>query len=279
MDTTVGFELRKECLRAKTLTNEENLDFVVKIKNGDKEAATKFIVGNGKLVERILRDKYPFYADSEDAFQAGVMGLLKSASDYDSSHGASVATYAYQWIRQYIGRYITNSETDIRIPVHQNEKLIKIKQAISKYDNEDIKSDRMEYIQEQTGFDLSTLEDLIPYVETSISLNAKVDADSDSGVKSERGDFIADSSESVEEVTENKLLREKFRELLKEVLDDTEFEIIMYKFGFYGKEMTFDEIKDIIGVGSRQAIQQKMARAMRKLQHPKYMKIIKELMR
>lgn len=278
MDTTVGYELRKECLKARTLTKEENAELVAKIKNGDKEAANKFIIGNGKLVIRILKDKYPFYADSEDAFQAGIMGLLKAANDYDPSQGATVATYAYQWVRQYIGRYITNSENDIRIPVHQNERLIKIKQAITKYDNEDIKSDRMEYIQEQTGFDLKTLEELIPYVETCVSLNAKVDADSDSGVKSERGDFLTDGSDSIEEATESKLLREKFRELLKEILDDTEFEIIMYKFGFYGKEMTFDEIKDIVGVGSRQAIQQKMARAMRKLQHPKYANIIRELM-
>lgn len=276
MDTIVGYQLKKICLKAETLTKEENLELVEKIQNGDKEAANKFIIGNGKLVIKILKDRYPYYADSEDAFQAGVMGLLKAANMYDFRNGASVATYAYNWIRQSIGRYITDSEANIRIPVHTNEKLIKIKQAINRYDNENIQSDRIEYIQEQTGYDLKTLDELMPYVDNSISLNTTVDSDSEA--KSEIGDLIADDSESIEEIIETNDLRDRLRKILKEVLNDKEYEIIMYRFGFYGEEKTFDEIKDIIGITSRQGIQQCEARAIKKLRHPKYEKLLRELM-
>lgn len=275
MDDIVGFHLKAECLKAKTLTKEENEELVKKIQQGNMDAANKFIIGNGKLVIKILNDKFPYYADSEDAFQAGVMGLLKAANLYDFRNGATVSTYAYNWIRQSIGRYITDSEANIRIPIHANDKLIKIKQAIIKYDNDNIQSDRIEFIQEQTGFDLKTINDLIMYVDSGVSLNAEVASDSDT--KSEMGDFIADESENIEEKVENKVISEALQSVLKEALNEKEYTIIMHKFGFFGEEKTFEEITSLVGIKSRQGIQQCEARALEKLKQPKYAKILQEL--
>lgn len=276
MDKIVGFQLKTECLKASTLTKEENEELVRKIQQGNMEAANKFIIGNGKLVIRILKDKFPYYADSEDAFQAGIMGLLKAANLYDFRNGATVSTYAYNWIRQAIGRYITDSEANIRIPIHANDKLIKIKQAITRYDNDNIQSDRIEFIQEQTGFDLKTINDLIMYVDSGVSLNAEVASDSDT--KSEMGDFIADESENIEEKVENKAVSEALQKILKEALNDKEYTIIMHKFGFFGEEKTFEEITSLVGIKSRQGIQQCEARALEKLKQPKYAKILQELL-
>lgn len=276
MDSIVGFQLKKECLKAKTLTKEENEELVRKIQQGNMEAANKFIIGNGKLVIRILKDKFPYYVDNEDAFQAGIMGLLKAANLYDFRNGATVSTYAYNWIRQSIGRYITDSEANIRIPIHANDKLIKIKQAIIKYDSDNINSDRMEFIQEQTGFDLKTINELIMYVDSGVSLNAEVASDSDT--KSEVGDFIADESENIEAAVESKAVSEALQKVLKEALNDKEYTIIMHKFGFLGEEKTFEEITNLVGIKSRQGIQQCEARALDKLKQPKYAKILQELL-
>lgn len=277
MDTVIGYQLRTECVKAKTLTKEENLELVRQIQAGNKEAINKYVICNGKLVIKVIKDKFPYYIESEDVFQAGLIGLLKAAEMYETDSEASVATYAYDWIRQSIGRYITNCESTVRIPVHTNEKLIKIKQAVYKYDSEDTKQDKLEFIQEHTGFDSKLINELLPYVDSSISLNSMVESDSDT--VGEIIDLIADESESIESRIENKDVSERLHKVLKEALNDKEYTIIMNRFGFFGEEKTFDEITTLVGIKSRQGIQQCEARALKKLQQPKYEKILRELYR
>ena len=120
-----GFSLIKTCAKAKTPTREENLELVRRIQAGDKEAESEFAIRNGKLVIKVIKNKFNMYIDNEDVFQAGLLGLLKAAEKFDlkDKSDISVATYAYIWIRQSIGRYISENENDIRIPVHANEKL------------------------------------------------------------------------------------------------------------------------------------------------------------
>ena len=275
MDNIVGYQLRTECLRAKTLTKEENLDLVRRIQDGDKEAATKYILCNGKLVVKVIKEKYPVYIDSEDVFQAGIMGLIKAADKFDFSYDVTVSTYAYTWIVQSIGRYIADSEADIRIPIHANEKLIKIKMAINKYDNESVRSDRDKFIANETGFDAQTLAELLPYAENKVSLNSLVNSDGDSD--SEMLDFIEDGNTNIEHQIETKDVSERLKTILKEALNDKEYLVIMHRFGFMGDTKTFDEIKDIIGITSRQGIQQCEAKALRKLKNPKYASVLREL--
>lgn len=275
MDNIVGYQLRTECLRAKTLTKEENLDLVRRIQDGDKEAATKYILCNGKLVVKVIKEKYPVYIDSEDVFQAGIMGLIKAADKFDFSYDVTVSTYAYTWIVQSIGRYIADSEADIRIPIHANEKLIKIKMAINKYDNESVRTDRDKFIANETGFDAQTLAELLPYAENKVSLNSLVNSDGDSD--SEMLDFIEDGNTNIEHQIETKDVSERLKTILKEALNDKEYLVIMHRFGFMGDTKTFDEIKDIIGITSRQGIQQCEAKALRKLKDPKYASVLREL--
>ncbi len=275
MDNIIGYQLRTECLRAKTLTKEENLDLVRRIQAGDKEAANKYILCNGKLVIKVIKEKYPYYIDSEDVFQAGIMGLIKAADKFDFSYDVTVSTYAYTWVTQSIGRYIADSEADIRIPIHANEKLIKIKMAINKYENESIQKDRDKFIAEETGFDAQTIADLLPYAENKVSLNSLVSNDGDSD--SEMLDFIEDGKINIEHQVETKDVSDRLKKVLREALNDKEYLIIMHRFGFMGDTKTFDEIKEIIGITSRQGIQQCEAKALRKLKHPKYASILREL--
>lgn len=277
MDNIVGYQLRTECLKSKSLTKEENIELVRKIQAGDKDAANQFILRNGKLVISIINEKFPNYKDDEDVFQAGILGLLRAAEKFDFNFENTVGTYAYSWIMQSIGRYIVDLNTDIRIPVHTNEKLIKIKQAINKYENSNLKTNRNEFIQKETGLDSQTIDKLMPYLDNIVSMNTVIDTDGDG--YAEIGDFIADNKDSIEKQLEKKEVKDKVQEILKEVLNKKEYMIIMYRFGFFGDTMKFDEIKRIIGITSRQGVQQCEAKALIKLKHSKYADILKDFWR
>lgn len=275
MDNSIGFRLKSECLRAKTPTQEENLDLIRRIQAGDKTAASDFIVRNGKLVVRLISTNYPSYKDNEDVFQAGLMGLLKSAERFDFSYNVTMGTYAYNWITQSVGRYIADCESEIRIPVHTGNKLTKIRQAIRKYEADRESGDIKKYIIETTGFSVSDIDLLMPYVEKSTSLNSVVDTDD--GSDSEVMDFIADSKDSIEKTVERQAVSEHVREILKEVLNEKEYAVIEYRFGFDSKVKSEAELRKITGITSRQGIQQCEARAIRKLRHPKYARLLREL--
>jgi RNA polymerase primary sigma factor len=56
--------------------------------------------------------------DSDDVFQAGVVGLIHAAQKFDWRRGYTFATYATYWIRQAIQREWSNSAPQVHIPVH-----------------------------------------------------------------------------------------------------------------------------------------------------------------
>lgn len=54
---------------------------------------------------------------SDDAIQAGFLGLMRAARKYDPAKGVAFSTYAAYWIRQGIGRHFENNHM-VHVPVH-----------------------------------------------------------------------------------------------------------------------------------------------------------------
>lgn len=265
MDKTVGFRLKAECLREKTPSQEENLELVRRIQNNDSDAASEFILRNGKLVVDAISKYYPLQKDSEDAFQAGLIGLLKSAKSFDLSMDTSISTYAYIWVRQAVGRYIANNENDIRIPIHSYSDLVKIKTVMKEYESENSDLDIKEYIMKKTGFDKDTVDLLMPYVNGSLSLNSVVD--NSDGTDTELADFIADENKGTEQRVIENIVKDDVMKVLMSVLNSKELEVIKYKYGLDGAVGSMEELMNVTGIHSRQGIQQCEIRVLRRLKH------------
>ena len=71
------------------LSNEEKKELLVKIKNGDEEARTKFIQGNLRLVQRF----YGRGEKADDLFQVGCIGLIKAIDNFDINQDVQFSTY------------------------------------------------------------------------------------------------------------------------------------------------------------------------------------------
>lgn len=56
------------------------------------------------LVGFVIRMYYPTHQGDDDAFQAGVLGLMRASVGYDIDRGCKFSTYACDWIRQAIGK-------------------------------------------------------------------------------------------------------------------------------------------------------------------------------
>lgn len=110
------------------LTKEEEYHYSKLAQQGDQKAFEIMNNCNLKLVVSIAK-KYVNRSslDFEDLIQEGNIGLIKAINKFDPEKGNKFSTYATIWIKQNITRAMYDNGKNIRIPVHEQEKLNKIK--------------------------------------------------------------------------------------------------------------------------------------------------------
>ena len=80
--------------RLKRLTAKESEELLYRIKEGDSEAREQFAICNIRLVLSIIKRFPSAKVSSDDLFQAGMIGLIKSIDNFDLSVGVKFSTYA-----------------------------------------------------------------------------------------------------------------------------------------------------------------------------------------
>ena len=93
------------------LTAKENEELMVRLKQGDKQARDKFIVGNMRLVLSLVKRFRIKNLGADDVFQAGCVGLIKAIDGFDTSVGVKFSTYAVPMIIGEIKRYLRDGNS------------------------------------------------------------------------------------------------------------------------------------------------------------------------
>ena len=96
------------------LSNEEQIELLKKLKNGDSFAKEDLIKGNLKLVLSILKKFSNRVDNMDDLFQVGCIGLIKAIDNFDLQHEVRFSTYAVPMILGEIKRYLRDNNS-IRI--------------------------------------------------------------------------------------------------------------------------------------------------------------------
>ncbi len=96
------------------LTNSECDELLLRIKEGDKRAKEIFTVANVRLVLSIIRRFPQSKVSTEDMFQAGMIGLIKSVDNFDVNVGVRFSTYAVPMIIGEIKR-IMRTNNGLRV--------------------------------------------------------------------------------------------------------------------------------------------------------------------
>ena len=125
---------KNQVVQRKTLSRAEEVEFITKAQQGDKEASDFMIENNLSLVMAIV-DKYcRKESDYLDLVQEGNLGLIKAINKFDSTKNTSFSTYAYHWIRQSVARAIQEQFKTINVPVPVYEdynKCIEVEQKLT----------------------------------------------------------------------------------------------------------------------------------------------------
>ena len=109
--------------RTPLLTPAEELRLARRVERGDLAAKDRMIEANLRLVvhvaKRFQREEHGL--SLADLVQEGTVGLVRAVEKFDHRRGYRFSTYATIWIRQSIGRAISDKGRVIRLPLHTGQ--------------------------------------------------------------------------------------------------------------------------------------------------------------
>lgn len=95
--------------RLVVLKNNETMELLKKVKQGDNLARDQLVAGNLKLVLAVLQKFTGRGEPSDDLFQIGCIGLIKAIDNFDSNHGVRFSTYAVPMIIGELRRFLRDN--------------------------------------------------------------------------------------------------------------------------------------------------------------------------
>jgi len=228
------------------------------------QAKGEMIESNLRLVisiaKRYAHRGVPFL----DLIQEGNIGLMKAVERFEYRKGFKFSTYASWWIRQMIGRCVSEHSRTIRLPVHMVETLHKVMKAKRALAQELEREPTDEELAEELRMPLHRLCAVLRASQQTVSLETPAGDNGEASI----GDFIEDIvAENPLQQASYHFLQEKLVEVLAE-LSERERTVLELRFGLKdGSERTLEEVGRQLNV-TRERIRQIEAKALKKLRHP-----------
>ena len=247
--------------RHRILSREEEAVLSARIQEGDQTAWEELVRCNLRLVVSIARRYVGRGLDFADLIQEGNLGLMRAARGFDAAFGTKFSTYATWWIKQAIGRAISNKASLIRLPVHAADEERVLNGARDRLQAAIGREPSMEELSGFVGKSAREVTDALAARKAVVSYDTPVGLEEDDSLS----DLLADAAEAdMEELFAEEALKDSVRGLLAE-LPERERYVIERRYGLDGGRCaTLAEIGEEVGV-TRERARQIQNAALRRL--------------
>lgn len=253
------------------LTKNEEFELGKRIECGDVNARNDFILANIRLVVSIAKTYASSAMELDDLIHEGMFGLFNAVDKYDRWRDNKFSTYATYWIKQSIQRAIEDKSSLIRLPVHLQETLGKMKKArndlLELYGVEPTPDE----IAVKAGMSSEKVHEMLLYIDNFIIYDEPID-NKGGTILNQLAD---DESNNIEEYIVERNLRERLDDVLK-TLTPREEGVVRMRFGLDdGRPKTMEEVGMEFNI-TRERVRQIEAKALRKLRHPYRSRCLKD---
>ena len=265
--------------RTRLLTQKEERELAERKDSGDEEAKQRLIEANLRLGVSVARR----YSQSSggitllDLIQEGNLGLIRAVDKYDHKTGYKLSTYATWWIRQAISRAIADKSRLIRLPVHINETLGRVRRTSRELASMHGREPTVQELADALSMPVDKVTQLMTMGNAPVSLDQPMGEEGDSSL----GDLVedvqgVDPDQQAAEIS----MRAAVQKALT-ALPERERRIIELRFGLDegggGQPRTLEEVGQQLGV-TRERIRQIEAKVLRKLRHPRVGKQLRDFL-
>lgn len=157
--------------RIPMVSEEEEVELAIRIRNGDTQALERLVLANLRFVVSVAKQYQSRGLNLHDLINEGNLGLVKAATKFDETRGFKFISYAVWWIRQGIIQALTEKSRMVRLPLNKISAINKIKNVSVHFEQLNQRSPTAQEISEMVDFSLSEIETCLKHSSWPISMD------------------------------------------------------------------------------------------------------------
>lgn len=258
--------------REPLISVEEETELAHKIHMGGLEgekARDRLVKANLRFVVSVAKQYQHKGLSLTDLINEGNIGLVKAADKFDETRGFKFISYAVWWIRQSIMQALAEQGRLVRIPLNQMGCIMRINQAIAKFQQDFGRMPSTEELADITGIE----EDKVTQSMASDGKETSIDAPLNDGDDNSMADRLISEDMHTDSNIDRQSMEHDVEALLAKILHGKDLKILKESFGIGTPEKTLDEIASDMAL-TRERVRQIRERGLLKIRQSGNTKIL-----